>query len=250
MHEATAGVARDGDDAATAIRRATEIATEHRGTISVAIERLVGAKGFVAESAQEIEQLAGSTQRVTKFIHVIRQLAEQTNLLALNAAIEAARAGNHGRGFAVVADEVRKLAEQSARASADAAEIVAGFDAQMRRVAEQMERGQGMVSDVESLSSAALGALDLIVESTAASFTRAERIALVSRDQEAEFARLRERVARIADISTRNRAGAEHVTTSALEQANALRELEGATHELRSVAIYLGDLTRRITSVN
>jgi len=61
--------------------------------------------------------------------------------------------------------------------------------------------------------------------------------------------RLRERVARISEISGRNRSGAEVVTSSAKEQANALRELEGATAELRKVAIYLGDLTRRITSV-
>jgi len=33
------------------------------------------------------------------------------------------------------------------------------------------------------------------------------------------------------------------------DQAAALRELEGATQELRAVAIYLEDLTRRITSV-
>jgi methyl-accepting chemotaxis protein len=250
MHEATVGVARDGGDAAAAIRRASEIATEHRGTIAHAIDRLVSAKGFVAESAVEIADLARSTRRVTEFIVVIRELAEQTNLLALNAAIEAARAGEHGRGFAVVADEVRTLAEQSARASADAAEIVAGFDQQMRRVAQQMQRGEGLVGDVGTLSEAALGALDSIVESTAASFTRAERIALVSRDQEQEFGRLRERVTLIADISRRNRTGAENVTGYASEQATALRELEGATHELRSVAVYLGDLTRRITNVS
>jgi methyl-accepting chemotaxis protein len=120
----------------------------------------------------------------------------------------------------------------------------------MRRVAQQMQRGEGLVSDVESLSESALGALDLIVESTAESVARAERIAHVSRDQEGEFGRLRERVARIADISTRNRAGAENVSGYATEQATALRELEGATVELRNVATYLGDLTRRITSVN
>ncbi|MFL5575365.1 MAG: methyl-accepting chemotaxis protein [Gemmatimonadaceae bacterium] len=250
MHEVTVGVARDGGDAAAAIRRASSIATEHRRTIAHAIERLVDAKGFVAESAVEIGDLARATRRVSEFILVLRELAEQTNLLALNAAIEAARAGEHGRGFAVVADEVRKLAEQSARASADVAEIVAGFDQQMRRVGEQMQRGQGMVSDVETLSEAALGALDTIVESTASSFTRAERIAHVSRDQEQEFGRLRERVTRIADISRRNRAGAEGASGYASEQATALRELEGATDELRSVAVYLGDLTRRITSVS
>ena len=53
----------------------------------------------------------------------------------------------------------------------------------------------------------------------------------------------------VVRISARNRSGAEVVTSSAKEQATALRELEGATAELRKVAVYLGDLTRRITSV-
>ena len=56
-------------------------------------------------------------------------------------------------------------------------------------------------------------------------------------------------MARIADISQRNRSGAESVAASARDQATAMRELEGATSELRSVALYLGDLTRRLTSV-
>jgi len=55
-------------------------------------------------------------------------------------------------------------------------------------------------------------------------------------------------VKRIATISARNRDGAEQVTRSAREQATALRELEGATQELRNVATSLGELTRRITS--
>ena len=249
LHNQTAQVAKDGGEAATASQRATEIAEEHRETIATAIQRLVAAKGFVSESAGQIGDLARTTRRITEFITVIREIAEQTNLLALNAAIEAARAGEHGRGFAVVADEVRKLAEQSARASDEAGDLVTGFDDQMRRAAQQMDRGEAMVSDVEGLSAAALNALDLILETTASSYGSARRIALTSREQEAEFSRLRERVARIAEISLRNKSGAEIVTSSAKEQASALRELEGATAELRKVAIYLGDLTRRITSV-
>ena len=249
LHQATVGVVREGGEAARASQRATSIAAEHRGTIGTAIERLVHAKGFVRESASQIEALAATTKRITEFIAVIRELADQTNLLAVNAAIEAARAGERGQGFAVVAGEVRKLAEQSARASDEAGDIVLNFADQMRQIALQMERGQNMVSDVESLSESARGALDSIVEATASGFASAQRIAATSRDQEGEFSRLRERVARITEISQRNREGTEEVLQNARQQATALRGLEGATHELRSVAVYLGDLTRRITSL-
>lgn len=249
LHAATAGVARDGNDAADASQRAKEIATEHRETIASTIERLVNAKGFVRESTDQIGELAHSTRRIIEFISVIRELADQTNLLALNAAIEAARAGEQGKGFAVVAEEVRKLAEQSAHASDDASDIVLGFEDQMRRVARQMDKGQHLVSDVETLSETALRALDLIVDTTTSSYERAQRIASTSRDQQAEFDRLRDRVERIAEISRRNRHGAENVSATAKEQASALRGLEGATHEIRSVAVYLSDLTRRITSL-
>lgn len=249
LHAATQDVVRDGSAAAEASQRATEIATEHRSTIATAIERLVGAKSFVGESGAQIEGLASSVRRITEFIAVIRELADQTNLLALNAAIEAARAGAQGKGFAVVADEVRKLAEQSARASDEAGEIVGAFEEQMRRVAFQMSRGETIVQDAGTLSERARQALDLIVDATASAATGAQRIALTSREQELAFSKLSERVRRIAEISARNRDGAEQVTTNAKEQAAAMRELEGATQELRNVATYLGELTRRITNV-
>ena len=249
LHSATQDVVRDGSEAAEASQRATEIATEHRHTIATAIERLVGAKTFVGESGSQISGLAASVTRITEFIAVIRELADRTNLLALNAAIEAARAGEQGKGFAVVADEVRKLAEQSAHASDEAGDIVSEFEEQMRRVAFQMSRGENIVQDVETLSGQAREALDLIVDATASAATGAQRIALTSREQELAFANLSDRVRRISAIAGRNREGAEQVTQSAREQAEALRELEGATQELRSVANYLNDLTRRITSV-
>jgi len=131
---------------------------------------------------------------------------------------------------------------------AQAGEIVGAFEEQMRRVAFQMSRGETIVQDVGTLSEQARQALDLIVEATESAATGASRIALTSREQELEFAKLSERVRRIASISGRNRDGAEQVTTSAREQAAALRELEGATQELRNVATYLGELTRRITN--
>ena len=78
---------------------------------------------------------------------------------------------------------------------------------------------------------------------------RTARIAGSSDDQGIEVTRLRERMARLEEISQRNRAGAEHVAGQASEQAAALRELEGATTVLREIVSELSDLTRRITSV-
>lgn len=247
--EATGRVVEDARDAAGASRSATDVASKNQDTIGTAIARLVGAKRFVGESAEQIAGLAGSTRRITDFIAIIAQIADQTNLLALNAAIEAARAGSEGRGFAVVAEEVRTLAEESRQASDNAGEILRGFEAQMRSVAAQMASGQTLVADVETLSESSRGALDQIVHSTARSAQSAQRIAHTSEDQQREFTVLLERVSRVSEIAGRNRIGAEQVTASAADQAAALRELEGAIHGLREVVDSLNDLARRITNV-
>jgi methyl-accepting chemotaxis protein len=247
--EATGRVVNDARDAAGASRGATEIAVKNREKIAQAIERLVEAKKFVSESGGQIDALAKSTRRITDFIAIISQIADQTNLLALNAAIEAARAGAEGRGFAVVAEEVRALAEESRRASDEAGEILLRFEAQMRSVAQQMTSGQALVADVEQLSESSRGALEQIVQSTAKSAEAAQRIATTSSEQEGEFTVLLERVARVSDIAGRNRLGADDVTTSAVDQAEALRGLEGAINGLRDVVTSLNDLAHRITNV-
>jgi len=247
VYTTMSSIARDAREAAGASDRAVVIATEHRGTIGTAIERLVSAKGFVGESGALMAELGDETRRVTSFIGVIRDLAEQTNLLALNAAIEAARAGEEGRGFAVVAEEIRKLAEQSGRASDEASGLVATLAGQMERATRQMDRGQAMVADVESLSESARDAMAQVVESSRSAATWAKRIAEVSRSQEEAVGSVRERMTRIAEISHRNREGAAQVAETAESQARSLHEVEAATRELRELATYLGELARRLT---
>ena len=87
---------------------------------------------------QTMENIQGSSKKITDIIGVIDGIAFQTNILALNAAVEAARAGDQGRGFAVVATEVRSLAGRSAAA---AHEIKSLISSSVREV----ESGTGIV---------------------------------------------------------------------------------------------------------
>jgi methyl-accepting chemotaxis protein len=253
--EATAGLdqraratAIDAREAHEATRKASAIATEQRGTVDTAMERLIGAQKVVAEGADRMRGLTQTTAQVTGFIAVIRELAVQTNLLALNAAIEAARAGHEGRGFAVVADEVRKLAEESGRAADEAQGVLRDFEHRMREAATLMGRGEALMQDAETLSGGAREALGIIVGATGGAAQQAARIAISADDQGSEVARLRERMSRVVEIAARNRAGAEMMAGAAGEQAAALREMEEATTVLRQVASELTELTRRITN--
>ncbi|MCC6319441.1 MAG: GAF domain-containing protein [Gemmatimonadaceae bacterium] len=250
LHRGMTSIADDARAAAIASDRAAGIAREHRETIGVAIERLDAARGFAGESTSVLNDLGAQTQRAMSFIAVIKDLAEQTNLLALNAAIEAARAGEQGRGFAVVAEEIRRLAEQSARASEDATQLIGSLSEQMERATNQMERGRRLVNDVESLSGSAHQALAEILEASGAAADRIRQIAEVSRVQEREVGSVRSRVDRIADISRSNRGGAVQVATAAASQARAVSELETATHDLRELAGSLGALARQLTRLS
>ncbi len=249
LYRSTSAIARDAGEAAAASDKSALLASEHRTIVASAVERLVTAKGIVADSSSLVGDLHQGAKRMTEFIRVIRDLADQTNLLALNAGIEAARAGEEGKGFAVIAEEIRRLAAQSAKASEDANAILTGFAAQMDRATRQMERGREMVADVEVLSASAMKALSSILQASDAAAAWSRRIAEVSHEQEGFVAVTRDRAGRIDEISRRNREGSDEVSRSATEQAGALQELESATRELRALATHLADLTRRLTRI-
>ncbi len=65
----------------------------------------------------DMEALAGSTDRIGRIVATIGGIARRTNMLSLNARIEAARAGEAGRSFSVVAEEVKSLARQTETAT-------------------------------------------------------------------------------------------------------------------------------------
>ena len=129
-------------------------------------ERLVTTAAVEAETMNtEITDLADAASRIGDVVGLIRQIAGQTNLLALNATIEAARAGEAGKGFAVVASEVKALASQTAKATEEIGNQIAGVQssteatvAAIGRMGERMravtETTGGIASAVSAQSAA------------------------------------------------------------------------------------------------
>ena len=138
-----------------------EISRQVNMSATVAAE----ARSHAEDSEKRIYELSERADKINDVLTMIGDIAEQTNLLALNATIEAARAGDAGKGFAVVASEVKSLANQSANATEEIGQLLAGIrDA----TGQAVEVNKKIVSVIAQISETSSGIASAVEEQSAA----------------------------------------------------------------------------------
>jgi methyl-accepting chemotaxis protein len=143
-------------------------ATEELSTSVDEIGRRVRDSNRIAEAAVlqaqqtdgRIGKLSRAAQEIGDVVKLITAIAEQTNLLALNATIEAARAGDAGRGFAVVASEVKSLASQTAKATDEISNHIAGMQGATQESVTAIKEIGGTIAQISGISSEIASAVE------------------------------------------------------------------------------------------
>jgi methyl-accepting chemotaxis protein len=111
-------------------------------------------------ASQRVDQLGVAAREIGKVTETITAISSQTNLLALNATIEAARAGEAGRGFAVVANEIKELANQTAQATDEIRERIAGIQNSTSATVEEIAQVMAVIEEVSTFVSTIAAAVE------------------------------------------------------------------------------------------
>ena len=207
-------------------------ATDELAASVMEIDRQVAQSNAIAEKAvgeaertnAAVQELSEAAKRIGDVVSLITDIAEQTNLLALNATIEAARAGDAGRGFAVVAGEVKALAGQTAKATEDIAEQIAGMQHATSRSIEAIEAIERTIRDIGSISSAIAAA---VTEQGAATQEIARSVDVAAK-RTLETA---QEVSRVGDATDNTRANVKTVRSVAEELGTVARGIRDQIKE-------------------
>jgi methyl-accepting chemotaxis protein len=159
-----AGASEEASTNVQSVASSTEQMSSSVDEISRQVQESAGIAKEAVDQARKtndhVAQLASAASRIGDVVELINTIAGQTNLLALNATIEAARAGEAGRGFAVVASEVKALAEQTAKATGEISQQIAGIQAATEESVNAIKAIGGTIGRMSEICSTIASAVE------------------------------------------------------------------------------------------
>ncbi len=221
-------VSENSNRAADASRQAAETARQGGVIVDDSLAKMRAIAESATATAQKVEELGKSSDKIGRIIGVIDDIADQTNLLALNAAIEAARAGEQGRGFAVVADEVRKLAERTTSATKEVAQMVQGIQDGTKTAVAAMHDGTKQVEDGVLTTAKAGESLQQIIKMSERVGEMIAHIATAATEQSSATEQVNQNVELIARLVNESAIGAG-------QSAKACQDLSGLALDLQKM---------------
>ncbi|MDD2468669.1 MAG: methyl-accepting chemotaxis protein [Desulfobulbus sp.] len=193
-----------------------------------------------ARTAEKMDALGEAAQAIGKVTETITEISEQTNLLALNATIEAARAGEAGKGFAVVANEIKELAKQTAAATLNIKEQIAGVQnttsetvADIGAITKVINQVGAIVSTIASAVGEQASATQEIANNISQASMGLQEVNENVNQSSAVAASITEDIAGVGIASSTIAESSRKVRTSAGSLQNLATELKGVVNQFR-----------------
>jgi len=211
-----------------------EIAQNSEKAATISSEAVTQAKN----ASNRVEELGVAAQEIGKVTEAITEISEQTNLLALNATIEAARAGDAGKGFAVVANEIKELARQTAEATHDIKEKIAGIQSTTEATVSDIGQISKIIDDVNEIVSTIATAVE---EQSITTKEIANNVVQASTG----ISDVNKNVAQSSSVSDQIANDIDEVNQSAGEMSNSSSMLNMSAEKLVKLALELNELVNK-----
>lgn len=237
-------VASQAEKGAEASKKVRSLSIEGRKDVLRNLEAMKSIEEVTKDTAEAIENLRLSSEKIGSISKTISGIAEQTNLLALNAAIEAARAGEQGRGFAVVAEEVRKLALESSSAVEGITSLVLSIQKEISEAVEKMNTGEKQVTQGKEMSYKVESEFETLEQSVIELDSIIDTIALSAQGQSMSVEQVANAISDISTTTNEVAMNSAHVTSNVEQQNTIMTQLSHASEELAELAENLNKSVR------
>ena len=235
MNANLSGVAAAMEESTTNISMVAGAAGEMTATIGEIAHNVEQANRIAGEAVDQakktgakMDALGEAARAIGQVTETITEISEQTNLLALNATIEAARAGEAGKGFAVVANEIKELAKQTASATLNIKEQIAGVQRTTAETVEDIGAITTVINQVSEIVGSIAGAVD---EQAQATRDIAANIAQASQGLQEVNENVNQSSA-VATTISRDIAGVGGASTELAENGKKVRASAGTLQQL------------------